>query len=177
MAQQKVPQSARLSAGGVQSLFGECPNVGGRQTKWVFSKFLWWKKEVCLRKAISFFPSRRRLCSFVPDIVRKEILSAQKSIVFLFRFFLSAAGRDIVAHFHVNVSNLRWCTSPLSLHVRMRSCAAFEREALVRRRRSCAVPPPESQSEAAILQKGAFKENSSRLCFLYSEAPKTLFIR
>ena len=29
MARKKVPQGARLSAGGVQSLFGQCPNVGG----------------------------------------------------------------------------------------------------------------------------------------------------
>ena len=29
MARKKVPQSARLSAGGVQSLFGQCPNGGG----------------------------------------------------------------------------------------------------------------------------------------------------
>ena len=29
----KVPQSARLSAGGVQSLFGQCPNIGGINSK------------------------------------------------------------------------------------------------------------------------------------------------
>ena len=33
MARKKVPQSARLSAGGVQSLFGQCPNVGGVNAK------------------------------------------------------------------------------------------------------------------------------------------------
>ena len=39
MARKKVPQSARLSAGGgVQSLFGQCPNGGGRQPIRVFPK-------------------------------------------------------------------------------------------------------------------------------------------
>ena len=33
MARKKVPQSARLSAGGGQILFGQCPNVGGVNPK------------------------------------------------------------------------------------------------------------------------------------------------
>ena len=46
------------------------------------------------------------------------------------------------------------------------ACAAVERGVALRMRHPCTVPPPASQSEAAILQKGAFEGGSFNLCGL-----------
>ena len=70
---------------------------------------------------------------------------------------IKVQGFDVFEPVLVHISPFPWHAHAQVSREASCACAAVERGVLVRMRCSSTVPPPASQSEAAILQKGAFK--------------------
>ena len=83
-------------------------------------------------------------------------------------FPLAGQGFDVFELVLVHISPFPWHAHAQVSREASCACAVVERGALVRMRCSCTVPPPASQSEAAILQREPSKRALSYIVELIS---------